>query len=90
MFFCDVSASEFQQLVSQLKPWGLPVLVYHRRGNMRHLERRGQKGFYMGPGSGPSVDRVFLGAGGLRAVKQFRHVLVPPAFAHQHAMHTHW
>ena len=31
------------------------------------------------------MNRVFLGAGGARAVKQFRHVLVPPAYAQQHA-----
>ena len=54
---------------------------------MRHLETRGQKGLYMGPGSGPSMDRVFLETCGSRAVKQFRHVLVPPAYAQQHAMH---
>ena len=43
----------------------------------------------MGPGSGPSVDRVFLKNGGTRTVKQFRHVLVPPAFAQMHAMRMH-
>ena len=43
----------------------------------------------MGPGSGPSMDRVFLKNGGTRTVKQFRHVLVPPAFAQQHAMRMH-
>ena len=63
MFYCDVTDEQFQQLVSQLKPWGVPVLVFHRRDKMRHLETRGQKGFYMGPGSGPSMDTVFLGAG---------------------------
>ena len=89
MFYHDVTDEQFQQLVSQLKPWGVPVLVFHRRDNMRHLETRGHKGFYMGPGSGPRMDRVFLGAGGSRAVKQFRHVLVPPAYAQQHAMHMH-
>ena len=35
------------------------------------------------------MDRVFLGAGGSRAMKQFRHVLVPPAYAPQHAMRMH-
>ena len=69
VFYRDVTDEQFQQLVSQLKPWGVPVLVYHRRDNMRHLETRGQKGFYMGPGSGPSMDRVFLGTGGSRAVQ---------------------
>ena len=43
----------------------------------------------MGPGSGPSMDRVFLTNGGTGAIKQFRHVLVPPAFAQQHAMRMH-
>ena len=89
VFYRDVTDEQFQQLFSQLKPWGVPVLAYHRRDNMRHLETRGQKGFYMEPGSGPSMDRVFLGAGGSRAVKQFRHVLVPPAYAQQYAMRMH-
>ena len=35
------------------------------------------------------MDRVFLKNGGTGAVKQFRHVLVPPAFAQQHAMRMH-
>ena len=52
---------QLQQLVSQLKPLGVPVLVYHRRDNMRHLDTRGQKGFYMGPRPGSSIDRVFGG-----------------------------
>ena len=45
----------------------------------------------MGPGSGsgPSMDRVFLKNGGTGIVKQFRHVLVPPAFTQQHAMRMH-
>ena len=86
VFYRDVTDEQFLQLVNQLKPWGVPVLVYHRRNNMRHLETRGQKGFYMGPGSGPSMDWVFLGTGGSKAVKQFRHVLAPPAYAQQHAM----
>ena len=61
MFDRDVTDEQFQQLVSQLKLWGVPVLVYHRRDNLGHLDTRGQKGFYMGPESGLSMDRVFLG-----------------------------
>ena len=63
--------------------------VFHRRDNRRHLETRGQKGFYMGPGSEPSMDIVFLGIAGSRSVKQFRHVLVPPAYAQHRAMLMH-
>ena len=88
-FTLDVKDEQFQQLVSQLKPWGVLVLVFHQRVNMLHLETRGQKGFYMGPGSGPSMDKVFLGAGGSRSVKQFRHVLTPPAYAQQHTTRMH-
>lgn len=35
------------------------------------------------------MDRVYLRHGGSRAVKLFRHVLVPPTFAQQHAMRMH-
>ena len=44
VFFRDVTDERFQQLVSQLKPGGVPVLVYHRRDNMRHLVRGDRKG----------------------------------------------
>ena len=37
MFHRDVTDDEFQQLVGQLKSWGVAVFVYHRRDNMRHL-----------------------------------------------------
>ena len=88
-FHRDVNNEYFKQLVGQLKPWGVPVFVYHRHDKMRHLVTRRQKGFYIGPGSSPSMNRVFLKDGGTGAVKQFRHVLVPPAFAQQHAMRMH-
>ena len=88
-FHRDVTGEFFKQLFGQLKSWGVPVSVYHRHDNMRHLETRSQKGFYMGPGSGPSVDRAFLKEGSTGSVKQYRHVLVPPAFAQQLAMRMH-
>ena len=49
-------------------------------------EERGAQGFYMGPGSGPSMERVFLRELGSGAVKQYRHVLVPPALVQKHAI----
>ena len=53
---------------------------------MRHLEERGVQGFYMGQGSGPSMERVFLREPRSGAVKQYRHVLVPPALVQKHAL----
>ena len=43
----------------------------------------------MGPRLGPSMDRVLLKNGGTREAQQTRHVLVPLAFAQQHAMRMH-
>ena len=60
MFHRDVSNEEFQRLADQLKPWGVPCFVYGRREHMRQLEERGVQGFNMGPGSGPSMERVLL------------------------------
>ena len=40
----------------------------------------------MGPGSGPGIERVFLREPGSGAVKQYRHVLVPPALVQKHAL----
>ena len=56
---------------------------------MRHLEERGVQGFYMGAGSDPTMERVFLREPGSGAVKQYSvpvHVLVPPALVQKHAI----
>ena len=86
VFHRDVGNEEFRHLADQLKPWGVPCFVYGRREHMRHLEERGVQDFYMGPGSGPSMERVFLRELGSGAVKQYRHVLVPPALVQKHAI----
>ena len=84
VFHRDVSNEEFRHLADQ--PWGVPCFVYGRREHMRHMEERGVQGFYMGPGSGPSMERVFLREPGSGPVKQYRHVLVPPALVQKHAI----
>ena len=43
----------------------------------------------MGPGSGPSMERVFLQDRGSGAVKQYMHVLVPPALVQKHAIRVY-
>lgn len=89
VFHRDEADKVFQQLVGPLKPWGVLVCVYRRRDNLRHLKTRGEKGFYIKLGSGCSMDPVCLREGVSGAVEQFRHVLVPPVFAQQHAMRMH-
>ena len=86
VFHRDVSNEEFRHLADRLKPWRVPCFVHGRREHMRHLEERGVQGFYMGTGSGPSMERVFLREPGSEAVKQYRHVLVPPALVQKHAI----
>ena len=86
VFHRDVTNEEFRRLSDQLQPWGVPCFVYGRREHMRLLEERGVQGFYMGPGSGPSMERVLLREPGSGAVKQYRHVLVPPALVQKHAL----
>ena len=73
-------------MADQLKPWGAPDFVYGRREHMRQLEEKGAQGFYMGPGSGASMERVYLREPGSGAVKRYRHVLVPPALVQKHAI----
>ena len=40
----------------------------------------------MGPGSGASMEQVYLREPGSGAVKQYRHVLVPYALVQKHAI----
>ena len=79
VFHRDVTDEEFQWLMHQLKLWGVPCFAYPRRDHLRHLETRGEKGHYVGPGSRPSMDSIYLREGNSGADKLFRHVLVPPA-----------
>ena len=71
-----IISEEFRGLVEQLKPSGVPCFVHGRRDHIRHLEERGVQGFYMGPGSGPSMERNFLREQGSGAIKQYRHALI--------------
>ena len=86
VFHRDGTNEEFRHLADQLKPWGVSCFVYGRREHMRHLEDRGVQGFYMGLGLGPSMEREFLREPGSGAVKQYMHVLVPPALVQKHAI----
>ena len=59
-FYGDLSEEVFGLLVEQMRPFGVRVVVYPRRDGLKHLEARGVIGFFMGPGDGPSMDRLLV------------------------------
>ena len=58
LYYRDVSEEAFGLLVEEMRPFGVRVVAYPRRDDLKHLEARGVIGFFMGPGDGPSMDRV--------------------------------
>ena len=58
LYYGDVTDDTFRLLEQQMRPFGVQVLVYPRRMSLHHLEERGVMGYSMGPGDGPSMDRV--------------------------------
>ena len=54
---------------------------------MRHMEETGAQGFYIRPGSGPSMERVVLREPDSGVVN--RHALVPPALVQKHIIGMH-
>ena len=55
-----MSEEAFGLLVEQTRLFGVRVVPYPRRDDLKHLEARGVIGFFMGPGDGPNMDRVYV------------------------------
>ena len=85
LYLCDVSDDTFRLLVQQMRPFGVQVIVYIRRTSFHHLEERGVMGHFMGPGDGPSMDRVYITKGTGATVRQSRHVVTPLVCLEMHA-----
>ena len=56
----DLSEEAFGLLVEEMRPFGVRVVAYPQRNDLKYLEARGVIGFFMGPGDGPSMDRVYV------------------------------
>ena len=60
LYYGDVTDDTFRLLVQLMRPFGVKVIVYPRRASLHHLEDRGVMGYFMGPGDGPSMDRLYI------------------------------
>ena len=85
LYHVDLSEEAFGLLVEQMRPFGVRVIAYPRRDDLKHLEARGVIGFFMGPGDGPSMDRVYVKSTTKSTVRQYRHVVV---VIYMHTMHA--
>ena len=76
-----------------MRPFGVRALelsrLYPRRHDLKHLEARGVIGFFMGPGDGPSMDRVYVKSTTKSTVRQYRHVVTPRVCLEEYAMKLH-
>ena len=84
-----MSEEAFGLLVEQMRPFGVSVVAYPRRDDLKHLEARGVIGFFMGPGDGPSMDRVHVKSTTKSTVRQYRHVVTPRVCLEEYAMKLH-
>ena len=84
-----MSEEAFGLLVEQMWPFGVRVVAHPRRDDLKHLEARGVIGFFMGPGDGPSMDRVYVKSTTKSTVRQYRHVVTPRVCLEEYAMNFH-
>ena len=89
LYYGDVTDETFCLLVQQMRPFGVQVIVYPRRAALHHPEERGVMGYFMGPGDGPSMDRVYISKGTGATVRQYRHVVTPLVCLEMHAALIH-
>ena len=86
LYYGDVSEEAFGLLVEQMRHFGVRVVAYPRRDDLKHLEARGVIGFFMGPGDGPSMDRVYVKSTTKSTVRQYRHLVTPRVCLEEYAM----
>ena len=89
LYYGDVTDDTFRLLVQQMRPFGVQVIVYPRRASVQHLEERGIMGYFMGPGDGPNMDRVYITRNTGAPVRQYRHVVTPLVCLEMHAALMH-
>ena len=89
LYYGDVSEKAFELLVEQMRPFGVRVVAYPRRNDLKYLEARGVIGFFMGLGDGPSMDRVYVKSTTKSTVREYRHVVTPRVCLEEYAMKLH-
>ena len=85
LYYGDVTRDKFCLLVQQMRPFGVQVIIYPRRASLHHFEKRGVMGYFMGPGDGPSMDRVYITKWTGATVRPYRHVVTPLVCLEMHA-----
>ena len=86
VYYGDVSEEAFGLPVEQMRPFGVRVVAYTQRDDLKHLEARGVISFFMGPGDGPRMDRVCVKSTTKSTVRQYRHVVTPRVCVEEYAM----
>ena len=78
-FWADTTLERMQELIEQFRPWGIQVYAYPRNDHLQKLDARAYVGYWVGPGSGPSMQRIydFSVVGG--RIKILRQVISTPA-----------
>ena len=72
-FLVDCTPERLKELIKQLKPWGIQVFAYPRNDHLRKLDARAYVGYWVGPGSGPSMQRIYdfsVPGGKIRIIRQ--------------------
>ena len=87
MYYADVSEEAFGLPEDQIIPFGARVVAYPRRDDLKHLEARGSIGFFMGPGDGPSMDRLYVKSSTKSPMRQYRHVVTPRVCLEEYKLH---
>ena len=71
----NTTFSYFREIVCQLHPFGTPIVCYANEKMLRQLDARGELGYYVGPGAGPSMQRAYhedsRGHGKVRTYRQY-------------------
>ena len=89
LYYGDVTDDTVCLLVQQMRPFGVQVIVNPRTASLHHVDERGLMGCFMGPGDGPSMDRVYITYPTGATVRQYRHVVTPLVRLEMHAALMH-
>lgn len=85
----DVADEMFRLLVQQMRLFGVQVIVHARRTSFHPVGQRGIMGYFMDPGDGPSMTRVYITKGARSTVRPYWHAVTPLVCLEMHAALMH-